>query len=497
MRDKDVFSHVSLGEDNVAFLKKLAADLPILADICRADLLLYCAKGGEKAVAVAQAMPHSVSPLYQEKRLGLIVGPSEQQEVLRTLGGKLSPTQVHTVAVRGATVARQVFPVWNAQGKLIAAMAMDSYWLAHERQLRRSRAFQDALRDLRTMVLRGELRGAESLAPFGEHDGILYVNAERIIRYMSGVAASLYRHLGYRDSLIGRRVSELETVDPYLVTQALAEQRCFERQDEQYGRTWVRRALPVSAPDEPFWGLLSGWRQVARDRPSRSRGVLILIHDATETLQAQRELESKMALIREVHHRVKNNLQIIASLMRLQARRVSSAEAKAVLEESVNRILSVAVVHEFLSQNAKGMINLLEVAHRILTQVQQALIDPRKRIQLRVKGSDIWLPAERATHCALVINELVQNAIEHGMAHRDEGFVDVELVDRGEEVNIVVTDNGEGLPTGFAIETNANLGLRIVRSMVERDLKGQFELRGDEHGTRAVVHFSKSALGGG
>ena len=497
MKDKDVFSHVSLSEDDVAFLRKLAADLPILADINRADLLLYCAKGREKAFAVAQAMPHSVSPLYREKRLGLIVGLSEQPEVLRTLAGKLSASRVYTVAVRGATVARQVFPVWNPNREIIAVLVMDSYWLAHERQLRRSKAFQDALRNLRNMVLRGELRGAESLSPFGEHDGIVYVGADRTIRYMSGVAASLYRHLGYRDSLIGRRVNDLETVDPYLVTQVLSEQRCFERQDEQYERTWVRRALPVSVPDDPFWGILPVAGRKARARPSRPRGVLILVHDATETLQAQRELEGKMALIHEVHHRVKNNLQIIASLMRLQARRVSTAEAKAVLEESVNRVLSVAVVHEFLSQNAQGMINLLEVAHRILTQVQQALVDPGKSIQLRVKGSDIWLPAERATHCALVINELVQNAIEHGMAHREEGFVDVELVDRGEEVNIVVTDNGEGLPTGFALESSANLGLRIVRSMVERDLKGQFELRGDGYGTRAVVHFCKSALGGG
>jgi len=496
MMDKDVFRHVDLNQEDVAFLKKLAADLPILADISRADLLLYCAKGREKAIVVAQAMPHSVSPLYQEERVGLVFGPSEQQEVLRTLSGKPNPSHVYTVAVRGATVARQVFPVWSRRGKLIAAMAMDSYWLAHERQLRRSKAFQNALRDLRTMVLHGELRGAESLSPFGEHDGIVYVSAERIIRYMSGVAASLYRHLGYRDSLIGRRVNELETVDPYLVNQVLAEQRCFERQDEQYGRTWIRRALPVSVPERPFWGSLWRWKPLTRNSTWRPQGVLILIHDATETLQAQHELESKMALIREVHHRVKNNLQIIASLMRLQARRVSSPEAKAALEESVNRILSVAVVHEFLSQNAKGMINLLEIAHRILSQIQRALIAPDKRIQLQVKGSDIWLPAERATHCALVINELVQNAIEHGLARRDEGLVSVELIDRGEEVNIVVVDNGEGLPAGFALETDANLGLRIVHNIVEKDLKGRFELHGDEDGTRAVVHFSKSALGG-
>jgi len=182
--------------------------------------------------------------------------------------------------------------------------------------------------------------------------------------------------------------------------------------------------------------------------------------------------------------------------MRMQSRRAHSAEARMVLDESVNRILSVAVVHEFLSQNAEGTINLQEVAHRILSQVQQGLVDPGKRITLSVKGPAVWLPAERATQCALVINELVQNAIEHGIAEREEGSVEVELVDHGDGVDIHVTDNGAGLPKGFDLSTDANLGLRIVRSMVERDLRGQFELSSDD-GTRATVRFEKSVVGGG
>ena len=165
------------------------------------------------------------------------------------------------------------------------------------------------------------------------------------------------------------------------------------------------------------------------------------------------------------------------------------------LDESVNRVLSVAVVHEFLSQNATGTINLYEVAHRILTQMQQGLIDPSKHIQLNVKGDAIWLPAERATQCALVINELVQNALEHGLEHRDQGMVSVELVDLGDQVQIIVSDNGEGLPEGFELSTSSNLGLRIVRNLVERDLRGKFELLSDA-GTQAMVIFAKSVLGG-
>lgn len=494
--ERDVWSHVHLPEDDVAFLKKLAEDLPILADISRADMLLCVGAGPGRALVVAQAMPHSVSPVYEKNLVGQRIGALEQPELLRGLRRPPNPRRVHTILVRGATIARQLFPVFNPRGQIIAVLAMDAYWLAYERQRRRSPVFQRALRDFQYMVLRGELRGAAGLTPFGEHDGVMFVGADRRIHYTSGIAAGLYRYLGYRDSLVGRRVSELDTADQEMVGQAIAERRCLERQDEQYGRTWIRRVLPIFVCEGPLWARWRRGGQCARNRPTRPRGAFVLIHDATEALEAQRELESKLSLLREVHHRVKNNLQVIASLMRMQARRVVSEEAKAALAESVNRILSVAVVHEFLSQNAQGTINLREVAQRIVGQTQQGLVDPHQRLHLAVKGPDIWLPAERSTQCALIINELLQNAIEHGLAERQEGHVVVELADRGETVSLQVADDGRGLPEGFDLNTNAHLGLRIVQSMVERDLRGRFSLVREGQWTRAYVDVMKSALGG-
>ena len=496
MVGEDVFGHVALSADDVALLKELAADLPIASDVCRADLLLYCREGPDRAIIVGQAMPRSVAPVYEESRIGLRVDLRQQAEVLRGLSGKLSPAAMRTIDVRGASIARQILPVRNARRELIAVAAMDAYWLAYERQRRRSKVFQDALREFMVAFLRGEVHGARGLTPFGERDGIMYVRADHRIGYMSGIAQSLYRRLGYRDSLVGRRITELDTVDHEMVTQAISEWRCLERQDEHVGLTWIRRALPVIASDDTIWRSIRRSLHPRRVLPPRTRGVLILIHDATQTLRAQLELESKMAMLREVHHRVKNNLQVVASLMRLQGRRASGEEAKAVLEESVNRILSVAVVHEFLSRDAGGTINVQEVARRILGQLQQGLIDPSKQMRLTVSGPAIWLPAERATQCALVINELVQNAIEHGIGERSRGQILVEFIDHGDSVSIIVADDGQGLPEGFEIESDSNLGLSIVQRMVERDLKGDFELQ-SAGGTRAIVRFDKPTAGGG
>ena len=489
-------SHVDLAPRDVAFLKRIAGDLGILADLCRADLLLYCRTGADRAMVVAQSRPHSFLSLFDEDRVGGEASVADQPELIKALQGHARPHLVYTVGVRGATVARQILPVHNESGQTIAVLSKDAYWLAHERHRRRSRMFQDALVEFTAMVLRGGLNGADALTPFGEHDGIVFVGADRRVLYMSGIAAELYRHLGYRDSLVGRRLAEVETIDNQMVARVIAEQRCVEETVEQDGWTWVRKVLPVTSPEGGVSEVLDRWQRRRRFGAGRLRGAFVLIHDVTETLRTQRELESKMALVREVHHRVKNNLQVIASLLRMQARRTEAPEARSVLEESVNRILSVAVVHEFLSQNARGTINLREVAHRIMGQMQQGLIDPEKQVALRVEGPDVWLPAERATQCALVINELVQNAIEHGVAERSSGRIDVELVDHGDQVSIMVRDDGAGLPEGFDLDLNANLGLRIVKSMVERDLRGQFELRNGPIGTVATVRFEKSALGG-
>jgi two-component sensor histidine kinase len=184
-------------------------------------------------------------------------------------------------------------------------------------------------------------------------------------------------------------------------------------------------------------------------------------------------------------------LQVIASITRMQARRAKHAETRLLLDETVNRIMSMAVVHEFLSQNDKGNINLLDVAHRIVQQVQQGLIAPEQQIRLSVDGPSIWLPADKATRCALIVNELLQNAIEHGMAGRTRGAIQVVLVDHGDKASIMVSDDGQGLPEDFTLGTHANLGLRIVSGMVERDLGGVLTISRSDGETRADIEFPK------
>jgi len=487
---------IGLSKADADLLRSIQKALPILSDLSRSDLLLYLPAGSDKAVIWDQARPHSIFPVYEEDLVGKRVDVQEAPWVFRALSSTKLRRGVQAGTVRDAPIVRETLPVLGSTGRAIAALSIETNLLAHERHRRRRPAFRQALRQLQEMVLRGELVGAEKLSPFGEHDGIVVVDLQRRIQYTSGIATNLFRRIGYMGSLLHRSVYTLETADAELVDEALNRGACVEKETTEHGRVWIRKAIPLYVRKRWWMVLARNIREVPSPVGSVPVGVMLTVHDATEARDKERELKAKLAMIQEVHHRVKNNLQAIASLLRLQARRADSEEVSQVLLETVNRILSVSVVHEFLSyNNSANVINLRDIAQRIADQMSLSVVDPNKNIQFRVTGPSIYLSSQQATACALVINELLQNAVEHGYEYRDGGTIVIKLNDEGEWVSIDIGDDGVGLPSEFDLSEHSGLGLRIVQTLVQGDLKGKFDLYGDK-GVRAVVTFPKTSLGG-
>jgi two-component sensor histidine kinase len=491
--DEVVYRCGDLTEEDIAFLQKTENDMPIVADISRADLLIYCLISPNRAAVVAQAKPHSIAPIHPEPLIGRTMTAAEEPLVFQALDRGRSLHGNRTLIPDGAPLLQEVHPIRNGEGKLLGALSIETNLIEHERHRRRSKVFQQALRQLQGMLLRGELESAGQLSPFGEHDGIMVVDNQRWIRYASGIATNLYRRVGHLDSLVGKRTSELETEDEILVLRALRENRCTEEETKEGHRDWIKKAIPLTSCERP----LMDWRRVLGLPPSKPRlvGALLAIHDETEVRRKERELKIKSALIQEIHHRVKNNLQVIASLLRMQGRRSELEEVRRSLDDSVRRILSVAVVHEFLSQHEARVINIKEVSQRIIKHTQQGILQPDKRIRLIVGGPSIYLPAQQATTCAMVINELLQNAVEHGYERKPGGTISISLRDDGDSVVVAVVDDGQGLPEDFSLEQADSLGLQIVQTLVQDDLKGQFELR-EGDGVSAIVTFPKQTLGG-
>ena len=523
--DKQVKNCPGLTETDTALLQRIELGLPITADISRADILVCCRVSDERALVISHARPSSISPLYPEPADGRMLTKDEHPLILRTLTSGSGGRQQREVVRNGAPIIQDVYPILNEEGMTIAAFVVETNMLAHERQRRRNRYFRRAVPGLQEMCLRGEIHKAETLSAFDLYDGIYLVDQDRRIRYMSGNANNLFRTAGILTNPAGAHISMLETADTELLEEAFRTEHCLEvRHEASDGRIWVRKAVPISMPlARPLIDWWQRWTPAAGYVASQRKqhvidAVFILVHNATENVQKQRELNVKSAIIQEVHHRVKNNLQNIAAILRLQARRITNEEAKQHLTDAVNRVLSMSVIHEFLSQDEHRPISLRDVCQRIGNQVTQVSSSPEQEIEIRVSGANVRIPASQATPAAMIINELLLNAVEHGLRDRRRGSIQIKLSDLGDAVELVVEDDGIGLPDDFGAKPTTSLGLQIVQTLATDDLKGKLRLESIEPtgptsdsisdpmsdnrrvdatkvGTRATVIFPKRSLG--
>ena len=205
----------------------------------------------------------------------------------------------------------------------------------------------------------------------------------------------------------------------------------------------------------------------------------------------------KTSVIKEIHHRVKNNLQTIASLLRMQMRRTDSEEAKNVLKESLNRILSISLVHEILSHHDEETIDISDVAKKLLELLTHSMVSADCHVDIQFSGRPMRLPSDAATSLALVLNELITNAILHGFEGLHEGTLSVSVQQDGGECMLRIQDNGVGMSHMPAQPgKRKHLGLAIVRTLVEKDLKGTLEFRDAKpKGTEVIIQFPQIERG--
>jgi two-component sensor histidine kinase len=484
-----VRSHTDLDEADVGVLQLLMADWQIIADLSFADLVLWLPdRGGEGFWAAGQMRPTTGPTAYVDDVVGTFV-PTGRRPMLdqayadARLVREGDPEWRDDVPVRVETI-----PV-PRRGRVIAVIARNTNLLGVRTPSRLELSYLQSAADLTAMIASGDFpqpgqRGDHADSP-RVGDGFVRVDERGRVSYASPNALSVYRRLGWSGDLDGHLLAE--------VTRELVPPR--RRPDEETLSAVLggRAHRDTEIGDE-------GVSLIVRAIPLRSRGehvgALVLVRDVTDLRRRDRELVTKDATIREIHHRVKNNLQTVAALLRLQARRIESPEAKAALEEAVHRVGSIAIVHETLSQEVHDEVGFDEIADRLgamVTDVGARPDDPADRVVVRREGTFGLLGNETATALAMVLTELLQNAVEHGYpgdAHdsRACGTITVESERIAGRLRVTVDDDGVGLPPGFDLDTSVNLGLSIVRTLVESELGGLLELRpGPERGSRAVV----------
>jgi len=456
--------NTDLAAGQVAMLTSISRLLGLAADLAHAQATVYVkAKTENNLVIVAQSYPNTSFIQYKPNLVGSVVGSTEEPVLWRTLttGQPISGQREWDI---GMWIDMQTFAIRDASGSIIAAISFETS-LAEARASGYKILIDAAFRLLTTERI-AENKHYRMLSA---SDGVIIVDAIGSIIFANPAAESIYKVFGI-SKVVGRKILDRK-LNMRLAQKASSTKTPCEAEFEIGNITLVQRAIPI---------IDSG--QTVR--------IIVIISDITELKKKEKELLIKSAVIQEIHHRVKNNLQTIASLLRLQSRRTKSAEVKAALQESVNRILSISVVHEFLSQQDAEFINVAEVARNILDMVSQNMLEPDFNLQAVFKGETIILPSEQASSLALVINELVQNSIEHGFIGRREGLIGVDIRTLPEAYEIEIYDNGIGISEEFNIDSSGNLGLQIVRTLVENDVGGKFCLYGNK-GTHALIIISR------
>jgi two-component sensor histidine kinase len=455
----------SLTEQQAAHLRALASSWQVLADLSFSDLLLYVKNShGETFEVCAQLRPFTSQTIYPQDMVGRKVTQPEQPIVERAYREGRIWAQSDPVLVDGVPLQMDAVPVVLA-GRVLGVLTKEGSPATSRRPGRLEQVYLHAAEHVSHMIAEGTFPYRET--PAGEWprvgDGLLVLDPDGHLTWASPNALSSMRRLGVEQNVLGRRLDDLG-LGPTPVDEALAQSRLLDGEFNRGSNDVVLRVLPLR-------------------HSARTEGALVLLRDVTEIRQKERVISVKDTTIREIHHRVKNNLQTIASLLRLQSRRLSSEEARQALSESVLRIGSIALVHETLSEDPADVGEFSEVARRITAMVAEGLLSADRTVEMKVAGSSGPLQAELATPLAVSVTELLQNAVEHAFPEGRSGSVAVELARDGDMISIVVWDDGVGM-AGDPLE-GARLGLQIVRSLVA-ELGGSFTITSDG-GTRAEI----------
>ena len=290
-------------------------------------------------------------------------------------------------------------------------------------------------------------------------DGVMVLDREGRITYASPNARSALHRLGVMRPVPGCRLDDLGLDDTVI-------RRSFWRRRSTVAEFTAGTGIVV---------VLRAYPLVAEDRTS---GAVALLRDVSELRHHDRLLLSKDATIREIHHRVKNNLQTVSSLLQLQARRLASAEAKAAVESSVRRISSIAMVHEHLSLDTTSDLDFDDIVGPLLRLVEEGLAPAEQPLRMRVDGAVGELDGETAMRLAVVLVELVQNAFQHAGPPAGPGtLVEVRFARTAETLTMRIADDGGGVPDRFSLDRDAGLGLTIVRTFVVHDLGGSITIK--------------------
>jgi len=416
-------AHTSLSEPDIAQLESIAVNLPIIAELVKADVFIDCiTRDRNAAIVVAEAKPPGHPSMYKHSVVGELALRENEPAALRTLEIGMPTRDLKAITQENMTVKQNVVAIKNKQEKTIAVLIMEEDVTERVIQNKQMEVLAETAEQL-----------SETLLTFMEDERTItnYVNDAIVIfdrygraTYSNPVAYELYKKLGYKDHIIGMHFNNL-VLDGTIFKNNILEQD-YHMKDVDIGDLSLQVKYAVMKHKK----ILSG--------------MIMLIKDITDVKEKEKELILKSVAIREIHHRVKNNLQTIASLLRLQSRRIDNETVKKYFQESINRILSIAITHEILAQKGVDNVDIKTIISRIKESALDYELILNKNITLNIIGDNLIIDSDKATSIALVVNELLQNCFQYAFKEKSVGSIEVWIQKGSMYSSIFIIDNGGG-----------------------------------------------------
>jgi two-component sensor histidine kinase len=469
----------TLAPDDIEWLRDLVREGQLVADLSFADMALWLETTNGEFVCTALFRPGNSNTIFYRDIVG--TAPSE------------SWSNLLTECLRRGTIIEADQPIWieetansvraipvrrRGSAEPIAVLTRHSL-MADLSANRQALTFIEAAEQIYSMIAEGDfpdaaLKDAPRLGLPRASDGFIRLDRDGIVTYASPNALSAFNRLGYQSSIEG-------------ISLAVA-----ARQVSNEGDVAADESLAMIIAGKVPWradfraqNIVLAVRSIPLTQAGERIGSVVLIREVTEIRRQERELVSKNATIREIHHRVKNNLQTVASLLRIQSRRTKSDEVKDALSQAMRRVEAIAVVHDALASGLAQTVNFDEVAARVAPLAAEVAGTSGATIRPSIEGEFGELPSEFATPLAVVLTELITNAVEHGLKDVAAGEVHV-IATRGDStLRVAIADNGPGFEPG---SVGQGLGTQIIRTLVENELSATIEwTRGAKGGTVVVI----------
>jgi two-component sensor histidine kinase len=459
-------------EADIDWLHLLSADGQLIADLAFADIVLWVPTTEGGFVAVAHSRPSSAATLFYRDFVGQEIKPEWKRQVTEAFETaqivdtaapdwyEETPTRVRAVPVLRRLAANGPENTTTP----IAVLTRHSNLSEARTPSRQELTFNQCANDLFAMIASGDFpdlgapSGPRRGAPRAS-DGLIRLDIDGVVTFASPNGLSAFNRMGFDGELEGESLAEVTT-------------------ELLRGKIVIDESLPLVVTGRAPWrtdiearGVTVTLRTIPIRHKGERVGAIVLVRDVTEVRHQEQELITKDATIREIHHRVKNNLQTVASLLRIQSRRAQSDASRDALSQAMRRVSAIAVVHDTLSEGLSQNVDFDDVFDRVLMLIAEVASSHNTTVRPVKKGKFGILPSEYATPLSLALTELVTNAVEHGLAGRD-GQVEIVAKRKDDTLRVKVRDDGVGLPEG---KVGTGLGTQIVRTLIEGELGGTID----------------------